>query len=371
MEDEDYNSYKIITDEGYEIPYYRVQKDHILNRSVVFYGQSETGKSTATKHFLYQIQKDIAWGLFICPTSGNGDFTDCYDRILIKKDITIEKLHDIFKRQELAADVYRRANNLVILEQLFNMVSNNNETSIILRIKQVIKNIVNKIYENNSLKTAEKIKEKKKVEKRGEKDRKNFMKIVIKRNYGYFQKNIESLNEEQKHAIKFINFCPNILLHFDDCASKMKGWLASKKFTTIKDMFYNGRHYFMTQIYSIQDEKELDPLIRKSVFISIFCNDTSANAFFSKTSNSVSKDQAKIATIMSDTIFKTNGFEENHKKMIYGRKLSPKVQYFVADMYEEGSIYIGGTTLRSYCEKVRSKENKIDTKNKFYNNFKV
>lgn len=72
-----------------------------------------------------------------------------------------------------------------------------------------------------------------------------------------------------------------------------------------------------------------------------------------------------------ERVYRPDGDEENHKKMLYIRKANPQFQYTVADLYDSGSIYIGGKAIREYCEKIRNDGRKIDTKNKFYNSFKV
>jgi hypothetical protein len=365
------DSTTIVTPKGYKIPYYgKVDKDHFLNRSIVLYGQSDTGKSSMIKHILYYIQAFITWGLVVAP-SDNGDFDTCIDRIFIKRDVTIERLYKIFKRQEMARDIYKKANDVKVLEKLFNRVAPRNQQQLAQKIKTTTEYTLKKISNDNSLNSSQKSKEKKKIEKRRDADLTVVYKAEIIKHRDSISKKGEKLDENEKYSLKYLTFCPNILLIFDDCAAKINGWLKNKKHTTLKEMFYNGRHYFITHIYSVQDEKELDTLIRKNVFVSFFGNSISAITFFDKASVGITKEKKKEVMEMIDVLYTERPGVENYKKLMYARKLVPSFQYCVADIYEDDAIYIGGYPVRVLCEKVRLEGRQLDTTNPFHNSFKV
>ena len=357
---------------GTEIPFYKINKSHFLNRSIVLYGQSETGKSTAGKHILYHIQHDIAWGLVIAPTACvNEGYDDCMDKLLIKKDITIEKLIRIMKRQEAATQIYKDANRVEVLASLFNMVCTSNDKIIEKRIISVADTIIERIYKDNRLSQSMKISQKKKIIKKKEEDLRNLYKLLIKKNYNTFKHKLSTLNEQQQFCIIYINFCPNILLVFDDFAARFKAFQKDKRFASIKEMFYNGRHYNITHIYMMQEEKELETEIRKNIFVSIFCNNISAFTFFSKQSSGLKSGQKDIESTIIKVFYEEKG-TTNHNKLIYGRKLNPSFQYMVPDMYEDGAIYIGGKCVREYLEKIRIEKGKVsNSNNSYYNEFRT
>ena len=236
------------------------------------------------------IQKHVSWGLVIS-ASDSGDFDDCIDPIFLKRDITIERLVSLFQRQTLAASIFRKANNIKILQTLFVKTMNENERAIVHMIKKDADKIISRIRSDTDLTKSEQIKSAQKIEKSRDKELVKFYKTIISRNYDKYKH--MNLNEDERYSIRYLYFCPNIVIVFDDCASKINKWLKDKKYTIIKDMFYNGRWYYMTHIYMIQEEKELDTLIRKNVFVSVFCNDISATTFWEKTSSGLPRNKKK------------------------------------------------------------------------------
>lgn len=61
-----------------------------------------------------------------------------------------------------------------------------------------------------------------------------------------------------------------MMLIFDDCAAKIKSFV--KTSDTLKEIFYNGRHWYFSLVLTAQDDKEIETELRKNTAVSIFTN---------------------------------------------------------------------------------------------------
>jgi hypothetical protein len=359
-------NHEVTTDLGITVPYYKMDRVHFLNRSIVLYGQSETGKSTAGKHILYNIQKHIAWGMVVAPTAFNEGYDDCFHKMMIKRDVTIAQLMKIMKRQEAAVNTYNQANNIKVLASMFNMIANGRdrmaEASIINKATEIIK----LIYNDAALTQSIKVDRKNKLEKKRNEHLRRLYKAKINANAHYFEGIKAKLSQEQQFAFHYRFFCPNILLIFDDFAARFAAFKKDKNFESVKEMFYNGRHYFITHIYMMQEEKELAVEIRKNIFMSIFCNAIAAYTFFSKASTGLSSQKKNIESVIRAVFQESDDGTENNNKLIYGRKINPSFQYLVPDIYEKGSIIIGGAAQWKYFDMIYDDRNKKASKSNNY-----
>ena len=130
------------------------------------------------------------------------------------------------------------------------------------------------------------------------------------------------MSAEQSYCLKYLDFNPNLGLIVDDCAAQIKQW---GKDETIGKIFYQGRHNFITSIYTFQHDKLLDTNFRQNAFISIFTTEKCARAYFTRPTNNFDKDeQNKVKNILKE-IFVPSDPAKKFQKLIYVRESNSNI----------------------------------------------
>jgi hypothetical protein len=135
---------------------------------------------------------------------------------------------------------------------------------------------------------------------------------------------------------------PHALLVFDDCAFMIKQWV--KESTSMKDLFYQGRNYYTTILLGTQADKELDPEIRKSAYISVFTTIQDVISGFGKASNCFPERDRKSAIACANATFMPDGVlsNDNFQKMAYIRHDAHNpFRYTIADIRDDEDYRIG------------------------------
>jgi hypothetical protein len=332
-----------------------------LDRSLAFYGASDTGKTTAIKDVLYHLRNMISQIFVFAPSDpSNGDYTDSgvIPKPLVHYSLDVDMLTKIWKRQEAFAAVYKRANKLETLEALFLKLKLNTVNVLLNAAKncknQKIDDIKDQFLDKN--KQMKKIKE---VEKTFE----DFQTVLYKKYINDHKHNInrQYLNEEEAFALKYITFNPRTVIIFDDCAAQFKE-LKRQKNKVLDEILYRGRHVYITTFISCQDDKNLDSDLRKNTFINVFTTQQCANAYFTRAANTFDKDTIRKADKASKL-----AFSQDHQKMVYVRKEN-KFYKYTASLRE--AFEFGSPIIRYYCDKIQNDGINLGDDNKFLNYFK-
>lgn len=111
----------LFSNKGNEIPMFDKNVDYFLNRSIMLYGASNSGKSTIIRDILYSLKKHIPNVCVICPTNKlNGSYDGFIPKPLIHSEVSEHLLNDILKRQLLNVKIYNLANDKNKLKDLYN-----------------------------------------------------------------------------------------------------------------------------------------------------------------------------------------------------------------------------------------------------------
>ncbi len=347
----------IYTDEGDEIPLFTKDYSYFLNKSIILYGSSGSGKSMIMRDILYILKDHIPNILVIAPTNHlNNSFDDIIPPQLIFPDVTEELIQNIFKRQKTVVKLYNMVNDFNRLENIYNKIANTNDMQIKNKIVQSYYKIKSKFQSNNNLNIVEKKIKLKELDDLHKKSLTEFYKKVINR---YRQIIITNQHVQNKFddmefkIIKCININPNFLLILDDCAYNANVW---SKYIEIKEIFMNGRHHKITFMISFQDDKLLDSGLRKNAFINIFTTEIVCNAFFQRSANNFTKQEKNKMAKLANCIFNDSKLKEkNYKKLVYIKDKSPSVYYVLADYID--NFQFGSDYLRSLCDKVKKNDN--------------
>ena len=343
----------IFSKEGREIPIFNKSIDYFLNRSVILYGASNSGKSTIIKDILYTLRKHIPNVCVICPTNKlNGSYDNLIPKPLIHSDVKECLLNDILKRQSLNVKIYNLVNSLEKLESLYNKMHDKNKEKIDLIIKSYYK--VKEKSESSGV-SKEVIS---KLEQEHNKKIINFYKETITNNIKYISS--LDLNENDKMLMKHMYINPNFLIIIDDAAVSANTWC---KYEAVKELFFNGRHHKVTFMIAFQDDKLLDSSLRKNAFINIFTTEKVCNTYFNRTANNFNSQERKMMLDVADAVFNTNTNsgkkgKPNYKKLIYLREEEPPCRWMQASLVKD--FIFGSAHLVKYCSQVSKDEKDLN-----------
>lgn len=341
------------------VPHISMTPENFHRKSTMLYGESKTGKSVIIYNIFKLLQKYIPIFVIISPTSAsNGDYDDRVPGMLIYKEATQELLEKLYQRQEAAAAFYRMANRIEILQKLYERVKDP-KTSI------VINNMIARRYK--AIRMAEqqmkgkpgaedKIKE---IGEAFEDTLRNMYRVTIRRHKRYLE--IQKLSDKEKYSLKFLDFIPDMALVMDDCAADIKKW---GKDPTIGKIFFQGRHNFITSIYTFQHDKLLDTTYRQNAFVSIFTTKKVVLAYFGRGTNNFESDEYDLVKEIAHRLFKN---PKDHRKFVYMRESKIPFQYIKAELYPKFRVCF--PSVWKYWERVKSDEEILDEDNPFMKNF--
>lgn len=333
---------------------------YYLNRTTIIYGRTNSGKSTLIEEIMFLCKDYIPTVFVIAPTnSSNNAYTDKIPSQFILKDIDVEWLDKLLTRQKNSAGAYINANKIEMLKRLFDKISDNTSKNLEMSIiKKADSSII--FVDDSSMEFSHKKSQKSQILE----DRDNMLRKLYKTSIRYNKVVLESddsLSKTEKAALSFLDFNPNIMLILDDCASKFKKLY--KKSTAIKEIFYEGRHYFFTTLIAAQDDKEIDSELRKNTTISMFTTSQAATSNFERTSNGYAKHERLRAKLCTESVFKQDDNDIKHfRKLVYIQNETDPFRYTIADMYDD--FRMGSLPMWEYSERIGKKNDNLHKNNK-------
>jgi hypothetical protein len=353
-----------------QLPYIDKHPRNFFRRTTIAYGPSETGKSVIVRWIMDLLQPYIPAVIVICPTDGaNEGYKGIVPERCIFTRIDTKLLEDIWARQEEASETYNKANDINVLRALFMKANDMTATSMAGRIERITRDSLAQMSRDPSLNSAQRKEQSKAIEKSLTSALRRIFKKTI-RNYREPLARRRDLTEDEKFAIKFIDFNPALLLIMDDCQAQITEWI---KNSTVAKLFYQIRHVWGTLVMTMQSDTGrpgLPPGIRGNVFTSIFTDPTVATRFFNNKENGFTADDRKRATKIIYELFKENGNgAENYKRFVYARlDKKAKFRYFIPDDPE--NLRFGAPALWKLCDTIPN-DRKRETHNKFSSAFSV
>jgi hypothetical protein len=336
-----------------------------LNRTTVVYGRTNSGKSVIIEEIMYLCKDCIPTVFVISPSnSSNNAYTDKIPSQFIRKELCVDWLERLLKRQKNSSGVYINANKLEVLKKLFNRVSDDTtqiiEKSIIRKAHLSIVSI-----EDSAMAFIQKKKQKVQILS----DRDSMLKKLYKTSIRYHKVYLEmrkDLDKSERGALIFLDFNPNVMLILDDCASKFKKMC--KKSSAMKEIFYEGRHYFFTTIISSQDDKEIDSELRKNTTMSIFTTAQSATSNFDRASNGYPKHEKLRAKACIEMVFKQDDNDIKHyQKLTYIQNEPDPFRFTIADIRDD--FRMGSKPMWDYSDRIKEKKNALNRDNALFDKY--
>lgn len=371
----------LYTDTGKKIPELNISPKSYIDKTIVIYGPTKTGKTVITKNIMRIVNNYIDQVLVIAPSEpSNRSYEGFVDQPFIhykmylsdnsvqppgKRDDWKEKayvfLESIWKRQEMMAAIYTRSNKIEVLESLFKHVVRHIQEEadvVITNIKDKLADATDQI--NNQYSAGIRDIKIKDITAKFED-----MLIQVYKKYIHIDyENVwrSTLNEDERYSLQYLCFNPRLLLIFDDCAAQLKPFFTKEIF---RKLFYQNRHSFITLIICCQDDTDLPANLRKNTFISFYTEPVVSLSNFERSSNKYSKQAKSYVNEIIPYVFK------GYRKMAYIRE-DDKNNYFYHVTYEYPHTFkFGSKAMHELCQLIQNTGTSMDTSNPFYSYFKI
>lgn len=372
---------ELVLESGKIIPELKVPSSLFIDKTIAIYGPSKTGKTVITKHIMKTVDSFIEQILIIAPSEpSNRSYEGFVDPPFIhyrlyladpanpKKDDgakgALRFLEAVWKRQEMMAAIYTRANDADILLVLFNRLPKNDRNSGLAYIESINKkrsqmnDKIKKQYVSDIGRRDEKIKE---INEKFKTMLTLLYKKFITPHYDQIWKS-KDLTENERYSLYYLNFNPRMLLIFDDCAAQLKPFFNKEIFRLL---FYQNRHSYITVIVCCQDDTDLPTNLRKNAFISFFTEPIVCSSNFERTSNQFPKPTKQIASDIAKELFK------GHRKLAYMREDDTHQQFYHCQFPYPKKFRFGSEATHELCDQVQSIGISMDKENPFYDKFKL
>jgi len=335
---------------------------HFLNRSTIIYGSSGGGKTKTTQNILNALASKLLY-LYVF-TNGAGSesiFAKYTPKVLIDDKVNIKTIKSIWERQKMLTDIYKKANNLELLESLYSKIKSSSVEKKIGEIKGAKEEIRQKVSKQKHLNKSEKKAIIKTAHDALDDASKSIYKKAIIKNYDDIKE--AELNEDQKYALKYANLLePNMAMVFDDVSSELTE-LKPKDKAVIYDIMTKCRHHHTTVVITVHDDTALCKKIRAQAFNSIFCGLDKLECYFNK------KNTGIIITAKERNAFKRFFSENKDKKILYVRE---EMQFYSLTVnFEIEPRTIGNSIILAFCNMIEDTNICIKRQNKFYKNFSL
>lgn len=346
--------------------------DYFLNRSIILYGPSNSGKSIIITHIMNLIKDYIPNVIVIAPTNNvNNTYTGLVPQQLIHAAVRPDLIENIYKKQEAGVEIYNNSNDINKLYSIFTSCASSDERFKYNNFVKAFNEMSNKLSNDDGLHKIVKIQKLGQLKKEHNKNMIKFFKTCIKQNEESLLTN-DNVSDDVKKIVRYLYYNPALLLIMDDVGGDATKWC---KFEGIRKLFFQGRHYHITIIIALQDEVMLSKDLRTNSFINIFTKESICNAYFERKTNAYPLNEIKLYRNMAKTIFDTSDQEtdrygntvDNFKKLCYIRDgYDFKIFYILAEMVD--NFRFGSKTLWRICDKSK-KMNNSSSDNEFKNIF--
>jgi hypothetical protein len=370
----------LVTESGKRVPELALHPGLFIDRTTVMYGPSKTGKTVLVKNIMKQVHGHIEQILLVAPTEpSNRSYDGFVDPSLIhyrmylpdptdRKDTELKAamrfLETVYKRQEMMAAIYTRANNPESLSTLYTRLSHSERKSgdrYIASLERKRRRVVESVRRQHARNPGQCDQKVKEVNEKFEK----MLVLVYKK---FLTPNVDrlwkkkDLNEDERYSLYYLHFNPRLLLIFDDCAAQLKPFFNKEIF---RKLFYQNRHSFITVLICCQDDTDLPTNLRKNAFISIFTEPIVCTSNFDRGSNKFPKvTKSYVAEIVPEVFV---GF----RKLAYIREDDKRQHFYHLTCAYPRPFTFGSDALSELCATVRSEGVTMDTDNPFYEKFRV
>jgi hypothetical protein len=381
MEDLDEEGH-LHTASGKKIPSLVVGASMFIDRTIAIYGPTGTGKTVITKHIMKVVNGHIEQILVIAPSEpSNRSYEGFVDQPFIhyrlyladaanpKKDDggkgALRFLEAVWQRQEMMAATYTRANNAEVLAQLYGRLPKATRAEG-LRYIEAFNSKRGRVVERvRKQYAAEPGRCEGKVKEVNEKFKKMLVLLYKKYVAPLYEElwGCDTLSEDERYSLTYLNFNPRLLLIFDDCAAQLKPLFVKDIF---RRLFYQNRHSFITAVFCCQDDTDLPTNLRKNAFLSFFTEAVVCTSNFDRSSNKFPKSIRLHANEIADAVF-----AQEYRKIAYIRDDDRRQHFYHVRFPHPTPFRFGSAAAHELCESVQSQGVTMDKENPYFEYFKL
>lgn len=363
-----------------DIPVLQLTREKCLGSTFALYGPTKSGKTIYTKHIMSLINSPVInQAIVVSPTEpSNREYKDCipgpaiWHRIRAPEGALLGKkspespegkmmfLRSIIQRQTMATGIYRDHNQIAKIKPIASKLpaGAQKELNDALRsLNELTKASITEV-QNRNITRHRQVEILAAYSAQFDEMRCKIYKMYLNRNISALWFNPD-ISKEERETLYFMNINPNLLTVWDDCAAGLKPLFRKEEF---REFFYQPRHMSLTNIFTFQDNTDLDKNLRKQPFYSILCNSEVARGFFEN--SPFSREERNLAMAMIPIIFATP-----FQKMVYVRD-DPKKFYRIR-IDKTPKFRFGSDLYWSLCTEVQNNDNQLDTNNPFFSRFNV
>ena len=371
----------LTTSSGNRVPRLPISPTLFIDRTVAIYGPSGTGKTVITKHIMQAVQGHIEQIIIVAPSEpSNRSYAGFVDPPFIhyrmfladpanpKKDDgprgALRFLEAIWKRQEMMAAIYTRANNPDVLAQLYARISSSARragSDIIESVNEKRARVVDRVRKQHAADSG-------RCEERIKDVNSKFKKMLVLIYKKFITPEYEELwarsdlSEDERYSLAYIAFNPRLLLIFDDCAAQLKPFFTKDIFRLL---FYQNRHSFITVIISCQDDTDLPANLRKNAYVSFFTEAVVCASNFERSSNKFGKPARTYIADIAPDIFRGN------RKLAYIREDERRQHFYHFECPYPKPFRFGSDALHELTVAVQSEGVSMDKDNPYFSSFKL
>lgn len=371
----------LVTESGKRVPELVFHPSMFLDKTTVAYGPTKTGKTVLIKNIMHTINGYCDEVIVVAPSEpSNRSYEGFVPSPLVhyrlwipdpnnpKKDDGAKGAHRflefIWKRQEMKAAIYTRANSLNTLAKLFSRLPRKERAEgasylgLLTKKRERVIDRVRDQFADDSAKRNEKSKE--------INDKFKQMVILVYKKYivSHYEDiaAMDNLSEDERYSLHYINFNPRLLLIFDDCAAQLKPMFPKEVFRLL---FYQGRWGFITTIIGAQDDTDLPPNLKKNSFVSLFTEPIVTSSFFDRATNKFPKNTRQYVSEVIPEIF------QGHRKLAYIREDDKKQHFYYTDVPFRTPFRFGSDAVHELCTMVKTDGPVFDRENPYWTKFQV
>ena len=347
-----------------------------INRTTVLYGPSGSGKTVYTRFIMKLLSPHFDQALIVSPTeASNRSYTGTlppqlihyrcgFDGALSDKGLPLEGkeavrhfLDEIIYRQKIASEIHAKVNDTPTLRRLYARARTPRGDRLLEAVAKARR--VKLTEATRSLPSPEA------VEIAREKIGNDFGKIEARvyKNLVLSQRTalrrLKGLSDDDAFVLQYLAINHHLLLVFDDCAAELKPFFKTEQF---RKLFYQGRHLGVTMIMCCQDDTDVDPNLRKNVFLSIYMTpQIAATAFRRAAANA--QEQKYVSDIVPEV------YAREHRKLVFIRD-DPQ-RYYHTTVPLTPPFRFGSEAMWRLCATVAATKSNIDVSNPYYERFRL
>ena len=375
---------RLTTAAGHAVPRLPVSPALFIDRTIAIYGPSGTGKTVITKHIMQVVQGHIEQIIVVAPSEpSNRSYAGFVDPPFIhyrmfladpanpKKDDgargALRFLEAIWKRQEMMAAIYTRANSADVLAQLYGKLPREARQRGLAIVEELNAKRV-RVAERVRRQYGSSAEDAARCDERLKDVNAKFKKMLVLVYKKFIAPGYEALwarddiSEDERYSLAYLTFNPRLLLIFDDCAAQLKPFFTKDIF---RMLFYQNRHSFITVILSCQDDTDLPANLRKNAFVSFFTEPVVCASNFERASNKFSKPARAYIGEIAPEVFRGN------RKLAYIREDERRQHFYHFECPYPKPFRFGSDALRELTESVQSTGVSMDSTNPFFASFKI